>query len=107
MVFVNDIGQKGIYFFIGKSAKIGSRTILPEFQTFLTDKKSVSESKVSFYAFWVSKFLAFLNKNIADWQLKQAREALALYPDHFKVGKARTGIRRRTFMYVEESRSAD
>jgi integron integrase len=112
MVFIDNIGQKGIYFFIGKSAKMASRTILPEFQTFLIDKKLVPESKVSFYAFWVSKFLTFLNKdtdrdkndvvlefigslekdkNIADWQLKQAREALALYLDHFKVGNLLNG----------------
>jgi hypothetical protein len=82
-----------------------SKTILPEFQTFLIDKKLVPESKVSFYAFWVSKFLAFLNKNnsenknnfvpefigslekdrnVADWQVRQTREASALYLDHYK-----------------------
>ncbi len=45
-----------------KSAKMPSKTILPEFQELLIQKKPVVENKVSFYALWVSKFLAFLNR---------------------------------------------
>jgi hypothetical protein len=39
------------------------KKILPDFQTFLIEKKLAPESKVSYYAFWVGKFLVFLNKN--------------------------------------------
>jgi integrase len=67
--------------------------VLPEFQNFLLSRSLVPEKNVSFYAHWVSKFLAFSNrneelqpdlrvekflnglksqKNIADWQIKKA-----------------------------------
>jgi hypothetical protein len=83
--------------------------ILPEFQDFLLSRSLVPEKNVSFYAHWVSKFLAFSNrneelqpdlrvekflnylksqKNIADWQIKQADDALRLYIHHFLKGKA-------------------
>lgn len=63
--------------------------ILPDFQKFLLSRNLVPEKNVAFYAYWVSKFLAFSNsnedltpdlrvreflnhlrqqKNIADWQ---------------------------------------
>jgi len=82
--------------------------ILPEFQDFLVSRSLVPEKNVSFYANWVSKFLAFCNrnedlrpdlkvekflsylksqKNIADWQIKQADDALRLYLHHFLDGK--------------------
>ena len=71
--------------------------ILPEFQDFLLSCSLVFAKNVPFYAHWVSSFLVFLNKNqdlgpdlrvekflnqlksqkkIADWQIKQAEEAL-------------------------------
>ena len=73
--------------------------VLPEFQDFLLSRKIVPEKDVPFYAHWVSKFLAFSNKNrqldqdalvseflyslkskkdILDWQVQQAEEALRL-----------------------------
>jgi integron integrase len=82
--------------------------ILPEFQDFLISRSLVPEKNVSFYAHWVSKFLAFSNrnedlgpdlkvekflnhlksqKNISDWQIKQADDALRLYIHHFLDGK--------------------
>jgi site-specific recombinase XerD len=85
--------------------------VLPEFQDFLLSRSLVPEKNVSFYAHWVSKFLAFSNKNdelqpdlrvekflnelksqknIADWQIKQAEDALRLYIHHFL--KAETSI---------------
>jgi site-specific recombinase XerC len=85
--------------------------VLPEFQDFLLSRSLVPEKNVSFYAHWVSKFLAFSNKhdelqpdlraekflnelksqkNIADWQIKQAHDALRLYIHHFL--KAETSI---------------
>jgi len=77
--------------------------ILPEFQDFLLSRRLVPEKNVPFYAHWVSKFLAFSNinreldqdalvaeflhslkskKNISDWQVRQAEEALRLYLHH-------------------------
>ena len=78
--------------------------ILPEFQEFLISREFVSKKNASYYAYWVSKFLDFSNhneelpldmriakfislmkkqKNIDDWQVKQAYRALQLYIDHF------------------------
>ncbi|MBI4826163.1 MAG: hypothetical protein HY807_07040 [Nitrospirae bacterium] len=78
--------------------------ILPDFQTFLLSRKLVPEKHVSYYAFWVSKFLAFSNTNnnltdelkieafrndlmkqekIHDWQVRQAYDAIRLYTGHF------------------------
>lgn len=77
---------------------------LPEFQSFLVSRGVVPEKNVSYYAFWVSKFLAFCNgneglnrdlqvkeflnflkaqKDITDWQVQQAEQALQLYIGHF------------------------
>jgi len=82
--------------------------LLPEFQKYLLSRQLVPEENVSFYAWWVSRFLAFSNtreglpgqllverfiehlrqkKAIADWQLRQAQEAIRLYLDHFPEGK--------------------
>jgi len=82
--------------------------ILPEFQDFLVSRSLVPEKNVSFYAHWVSKFLTFSNrnqdlgpdlrvrnflnqlksqKNISDWQIKQADDALRLYIHHFLDGE--------------------
>ena len=75
--------------------------ILPEFQDFLLSRSLVPEKNVSFFACWVSKFLAFSNRNedlgpdlrvksfinhlksqtkIADWQIRQADDALCYTP---------------------------
>ncbi|MFH1440460.1 MAG: integron integrase [Candidatus Omnitrophota bacterium] len=83
--------------------KVFSNT-LPEFQGFLVSRRFVPEKNVSYYALWVSKFLAFYNdndglnrdgqvkeylnslkaqKDIADWQVQQAEQALQLYIGHF------------------------
>lgn len=84
---------------------------LPEFQNFLISRKLVLEKNASFYAYWASKFLAFSNrnenlsvdlrikkfsnhlksqKNISDWQIKQANDALRLYINNFLNGKIST-----------------
>ena len=39
--------------------------VLPEFQEFMIARKLVPEKYVSFYAHWVSRFLAFANRNVA------------------------------------------
>ena len=78
--------------------------IFPEFQDFLVSRSLVPAKNAPFYAHWVSKFFSFSNRNedlgsnlkvqkflnqlksqkkIADWQIKQAEEALRLYFYHF------------------------
>jgi hypothetical protein len=103
--------------------------ILPEFQEFLLSRKIVPEKNIPFYARWVSKFLTFSNinteldqdalvaeflyslkskKNITDWQVRKAEEALRLYLHHFRGsktirevhGKARSGKRLSDFPYL-------
>jgi len=82
--------------------------ILPEFQDFILSRSLVPVRNAPFYAHWVSKFLAFSNRNkdldsnlrvqkflnllksqkkIADWQVRQAEDALQLYIYNFLEGK--------------------
>jgi integron integrase len=86
---------------------VGTR-ILPEFQDFLVSRSLVPAKNAPFYAHWVSRFFAFSNRNpdlssnlkvqkflnqlksqkkTADWQIKQAEEALRLYFHHFLGNK--------------------
>ncbi len=81
--------------------------VLPEFQEFLKHKKIVPDKQIPFYAQWVSRFLAFLNRNsftkldiateqfiiwlrdsqhAQDWQLRQAGNAVRLYAGSFAAG---------------------
>ncbi len=81
--------------------------VLPEFQSFLVLRKLVPEKNVPYYAYWVSKFMAFSNnreglsqdllvkeflnslngqKEIFDWQVQQAEQALQLYMGYFSKG---------------------
>lgn len=80
---------------------------LPEFQNFLISRKLVPEKNAPYYAHWVSKFMFFSNsreglsrdllvkefldslkgqKEIFDWQVQQAGQALQLYMRHFSKG---------------------
>jgi putative hemolysin len=82
--------------------------ILPDFQKFILSRGFVPAKNVSFYANWVSKFIAFSNrheelnhnllfekfldklklqKNTADWEIRQARDAVQLYATHFMADK--------------------
>lgn len=82
--------------------------VLPEFQTFLLNKKLVQEKNVFFYALWASKFLNYANKKqippdqyqetvviefienlksdskVSDWQIRQAGDAIRLYYFHYR-----------------------
>jgi len=84
---------------------------LPEFQKFLLERKLVPAKNVTFFAYWVSRFLAFARKRdfstteyqesaiiefldalrseqrILEWQPRQADDALRLYYFHY-LGKA-------------------
>jgi hypothetical protein len=80
---------------------------LPEFQEYLRTKSLINEKYIPFYANWASKFLAFSRnegnlshdlqvrkfldllkgqENIADWQIKQANDAVQLYVNQFIDG---------------------
>ena len=82
--------------------------ILPDFQKFLLSRGFAPPKNVPFYANWVSKFIAFSNRheelnhdllfekfldklksqqNTADWQIKQAHDAVQLYITHFMADK--------------------
>lgn len=86
---------------------------LPEFQKYLIDKKLVAESKTSYFAYWVSRYLAYARRHkapvddyqeqvvaafldemrsdsrIKEWQPRQADDALRLYYFHY-LGKSGT-----------------
>jgi integrase len=82
--------------------------IIPDFQKFLLSRGFAPPKNVPFYASWVSKFIAFSNRheelnhdllfekfldklksqeNTADWQIRQARDAVQLYITHFMADK--------------------
>lgn len=89
-----------------------SEPILPEYQQFLIDKKLVPENRVSYFAYWISRYLRYAQKNaidstefnepavmafidglradarIKDWQPRQADDALRLYYFHY-LGKSK------------------
>lgn len=77
---------------------------LQGFQEFLISRQLVPQKNIPYYAYWVSKFLSFSNKNehlnidlqsrkflkylnnsenIADWQREQAQTAIKLYINNF------------------------
>jgi len=73
--------------------------ILPEFQDFLISRSLAPARNAPFYAHWVSNFLAFSNRNqdlgpdlraqkflqkkIADWQVRQVADAVILYVEKY------------------------
>ncbi len=82
-----------------------NKTDLSEFQEYLRSNSLVQEKYIRFYAQWASKFLAFSTRNnnlshdlqvqkfnnylkihekVADWQVKQANNAITLYVHQFK-----------------------
>jgi integron integrase len=86
-----------------------SEDLIPEFQNFLRTHGLAPEKNIPYYALWASRFLAFSNRsehkdikalipefleslttkrNVADWQVRQAEEALRLYFDHYGGGNA-------------------
>ena len=87
--------------------------ILPEFQKFIAERKLAPENQISFYAYWVSRFLQFSNtrqdkpldlriqmfldalkedKKLEDWQFTQADNAVKLYIHHFLPAAGDTAI---------------
>jgi len=85
--------------------------LLPEFQNYLLSRGLVPEKNIPFYALWASRFLSFGNRNenlsldirieqflkemetkkkLADWQLRQAEEAVRMYTAQFLSGNNKT-----------------
>jgi len=83
--------------------------LLPEFRNYLLSNNIVPQKKIQFYAYWASNFMAFSKRNkgmnmditiqsylnhlrsndqIADWQLKQAEEAVLLYINHYSANNS-------------------
>jgi integron integrase len=79
--------------------------VLPAFQSFLLSHGLAPKKNIPFYAYWASRFLAFCNmrdmtdlsaacpefeqslladRTIADWQVKQAEDAVRIYLTNFK-----------------------
>lgn len=93
-------------------SKYKANEILPEFQTFLLEKKLVPEKNVFFYALWLSKFFNYARKkqisaekyqentvleflemlkkdtNLFEWQHRQANDAIRLYYFHYRGEKS-------------------
>ena len=81
--------------------------ILPEFQDFLISRDLIPEKHIRYYAYWVSRFLAFSNNNenmileqkilhflaklrkdrtIEEWQVQQAETAINVYLKNYLNG---------------------
>ena len=93
---------------MGNLSNVKNTDILPEFQTFLLEKKMVPERNVLFYALWASKYFNYARRkqipaegyqenaviefietlksqpNMSDWQVRQAHDAIRLYFFHFR-----------------------
>ncbi len=94
-----------------RNASHDSREQLPDFQSFLRERKLVPEKNIPYFAYWVSRFLSFARKRdidaseyresaviefveslradtrVLDWQPRQAEDALKLYYVNF-LGKS-------------------
>lgn len=91
-----------------KTSSVKKSDILPEFQTFLLERKLVPEKSAVYYAVWAGKYFNFARKKqiasekyqektvtefietlksdsrMSDWQIRQAADAINLYYFHFK-----------------------
>ncbi len=105
-----------------------NKTILPEFQAYLSSNSLVQEKYIPFYAHWASKFLVFsaTNRNlnhdlqvrkfinyltstesIADWQVKQANNAITLYVHQFKNRSENNSSRVKEKKHCADSKHID
>ena len=88
--------------------------MLSEFETFLSKSRKVPENGIKFYIHWVQRFLTFCkyqlesinteqvdkfldsleaDNNIADWQVKQAADAVITYVELFLKKQLRSSDR--------------
>ena len=108
MVFCGNIALKPSWYIMENLSDSKKNDVLPEFQTFLLEKKLVPDKHVFFYALWASKYFTYARKkqinsdqfqenaviefieflkadsNISDWQIRQAGDAIRLYYFHFR-----------------------
>jgi integron integrase len=101
--------KKGSWLIMEKTSA-SEQSILPEFQKFLLERKLVPEKNIPYFAYWVSRYLAFAEKKkidpssyqetpalefierlrtstrLQEWQPRQADDALQLYYFHFLAG---------------------
>ena len=81
------------------------KSILPDSQTFLRDRRLVPEKSIPYFALWANKYMSFScnssetdttvtvtqflesiksNRSVEEWQVRQTEGALRLYLYHFK-----------------------
>jgi len=108
LVFCGNIALKPSWYIMENLSDSKKNDVLPEFQTFLLEKKLVPDKHVFFYALWASKYFTYARKkqinsdqfqenaviefieflkadsNISDWQIRQAGDAIRLYYFHFR-----------------------
>lgn len=94
-------------------------SILPEFQEFLSSRQLVKKNYIPLFACWASKFLSFstengdlihnlqvqkfldnlkFQNNCADWQIRQAHDAIWLYYNHYCVSETLDSSHDKTFL---------
>jgi len=104
------------------------KDVLPDFQSFLLERKLTHEKYVPFYALRVSQFLTFANKdkerdietlvnkfldhlkvreNVSDGLIKQARDALTVYLYQYKDGMRFRELRLEQVQASVSSKAAD
>ncbi|MFZ3056153.1 MAG: phage integrase N-terminal SAM-like domain-containing protein, partial [Smithella sp.] len=105
LVFYGNITLKPSLHIMENLSDSKKNDVLPEFQTFLLEKKLTPEKNVFFYALWVSKYFTYARKkqissdqyqenavieflktdpNMSDWQIRQAGDAIRLYYFHYR-----------------------
>ncbi len=62
LVFYGNITLKPNWYIMENLSDSKKNDILPEFQTFLLEKKLALEKNVFFYALWASKYLTYARK---------------------------------------------
>lgn len=106
---------------------------LPQFQRFLIESCSTPQKYAKFYAYWVSKFIIFTNqrdiidldksfklfskylcqkKDIANWQVNQAKKAINIYQNDFlqstpdKINSVKKNLKDEHLVMINKLRKA-
>ena len=62
LVFCGNIALKPSWYIMENLSDSKKNDVLPEFQTFLLEKKLVPDKHVFFYALWASKYFTYARK---------------------------------------------
>lgn len=62
-----NMDKKESWYIMGKVSNEGQK-LLPEFQKFLLERKLVPEKNMPYFAYWVSRFLAFARKRAVSYK---------------------------------------